>query len=122
MVLLTVLLVMILLYMSGKEESRRKLEYQESLFMQQQIYVKHLEQMQKEMRVFRHDYKNTLTGMYLYAKEGDAQKIQEVLERLEIDFDQKIGEKIHAATQIGNICMPEMKTPCAFQADENEQK
>ncbi len=109
-VLLTVLLVMILLYMSGKEESRRKLEYQESLFMQQQIYVKHLEQMQKEMRVFRHDYKNTLTGMYLYAKEGDAQKIQEVLERLEIDFDQKIGEKIHAATQIGNICMPEMKS------------
>ncbi|MDE7312885.1 MAG: GHKL domain-containing protein [Eubacterium sp.] len=110
MVMLTLLLVGILLHVSGKEESERKIQYQESLILQQQLYVEQLEQMQKEMRVFRHDYKNILSGMYLYAKEGDADKIQDVLERLEIDFDQKIGEKIHAATQIGNICMPELKS------------
>ncbi len=110
MAMLMVLLVLLLLHLSGKEESRRKIQYQESMILQQQIYVEHLEQMQKEMRIFRHDYKNTLTGMYLYAKEGDAEKIQEILEKLEIDFDQKIGEKIHAATQIGNIHMPEMKS------------
>lgn len=110
MVMLTVLIVVILLHVSGKEESERKIQYQESLILQQQLYVEQLEQMQKETRVFRHDYKNILSGMYLYAKEGDAEKIQEILEKLEIDFDHKIGEKIHVATQIGNIRMPEIKS------------
>lgn len=110
MVILTLLLIVILLYVSDKEESMRKIQYQESMLLQQQMYVEHLERMQKEMRAFRHDYKNILSGMYLYAQEGETEKIQKVLERLEIDFDQKIGEKIHVATQIGNIRLPEMKS------------
>ena len=110
MVVLAILLIVILLHISDKEESMRKIQYQESMLLQQQLYVEHLEQMQKEMRAFRHDYKNILSGMYLYAKEGEPEKIQKVLEKLEIDFDQKIGEKIHAATQIGNIQLPEMKS------------
>ena len=110
MMILTILLIVILVHLSDKEESIHKIRYQESMLLQQQLYVEHLEHMQKEMRAFRHDYKNILSGMCLYAKEGEMEKIQKVLEELEIDFDQKIGEKIHAATQIGNICVPEMKS------------
>ncbi len=110
MIVLAVLLIGILLHVSDKQESMRKIQYQESMLLQQQLYMEHLEQMQKEMRAFRHDYKNILSGMYLYAKEGEPEKIQRVLEKLEIDFDHKIGEKIQAAAQIGNIRLPEMKS------------
>ena len=109
-VILLFLLIGCIVYLSKKEENMNKINLQQSIILQQQMYVEHLEQMQQEIRVFRHDYKNMLSGMYLYAKEGEVAKIQNVLEKLEIDFDQKIGEKIHIATQIGNIQIPEVKS------------
>lgn len=109
-IILLFLLIGIVVYLSKKEEYVHKRQLQQSMILQQQMYVEHLEQMQREMRVFRHDYKNMLSGMYVYAKEGETEKIQDVLEKLEIDFDYKIGEKIHTATQIGNIHIPEVKS------------
>lgn len=109
-IMLMFLMIGIVVYLSKKEENANQLHLQQSMILQQQMYVEHLEQMQREMRVFRHDYKNMLSGMYLYAKEGEVEKIQDVLEKLEIDFDQKIGEQIHTAAQIGNIRIPEIKS------------
>ena len=109
-IILLLLLISIIVYLSSRVENAHKLQLQHSMILQQQMYVEHLEQLQKEMRAFRHDYKNMLSGMYLYAKEGEVVKIQKVLEKLEIDFDNKIGEKIHTATQIGNIQIPEVKS------------
>lgn len=109
-VVLVLLHICIIAYLSYKEESAHKLQMQESVILQQQMYAGHLEEMQRDMRSFRHDYKNTLSGMYLHAQEGDVEEIQKILEKLEIDFDQKIGEKIHLTTQLGNIQIPEVKS------------
>ena len=108
-IILTLLLLCLIMYLARREESTRKIQLQESMILQQQMYVENLEEMQREMRIFRHDYKNMLSGMYLYAQEGEVGKIQKTLEKLEMDFDQKIGEKIYATTQMGNIRIPEVK-------------
>lgn len=118
---LILLFVSVLLYLAYQEESSLKLQLQESMLLQQRMYLSHLEEMQKEMRAFRHDYKNTLASMYLYAKEGETEKIQEVLTKLEINFDQKIGKRISLTTQLGNIQIPEAKSLILSKLTKMEQ-
>ncbi len=109
-IILAFLLVCILMYLALRLESSHKIQLQKSMLLQQQMYLENLEELQKEMRSFRHDYKNMLSGMYQYAQDGDMEEIQKALRELEIDFDQKIGEKIRMTTQIGNIRLPEVKS------------
>lgn len=108
--ILALLILCILIDVSDRVKNAHKIQVQKAMILQQQMYMDHLEEMQKEVRRFRHDYKNMLSGLYVYAKEGKSDKIQEALEKLEIDFDQKIGEKIHMTVQVGNIRIPEIKS------------
>lgn len=109
LVLLVLFIFCLLIYLSYIRESRRKLKLQETLLLQQQMYVENLEEIQKEMRAFRHDYKNMLSSIYLCAEEGEVEAMKTYLKNMELDFDEKIGENIRKTTQLGNIHIIEVK-------------
>lgn len=69
--LLTALFLTILLYLTFYTRHRQREELQEMLLLQQQMYIGSLEELQKEVRMYRHDYENVNSGMMLRAKEGD---------------------------------------------------
>lgn len=121
-IVLTFLLMGILMYLSDKEASERKIRLQESMILQQRMYVESLEDLQRDMRAFRHDYKNMLSCMYLSVSEGEVEKIRHTLKSFEFEFDQKLGERIRMTTQIGNIWITEVKSLVLSKLMEMNEK
>lgn len=108
--ILLVLIICLFIYISAKGERDSKIRIQEAMLLEQRHYMENLESMQQEMRAFRHDYKNMLSGMSLYAEEGNTREIRKALQKMEADFDNKVGENIRQAGQLGNIQVPELKS------------
>lgn len=52
-------------------DDARKMEAQRDVIAQQQLYERDLEAIRREMRAFRHDYKNLLAGLSEQADEGE---------------------------------------------------
>ena len=50
------------------------------------MYVESLEDLQRDMRAFRHDYKNMLSCMYLSVSEGEVEKIRHTLKSLSLNL------------------------------------
>ena len=49
-------------------------EYNQIVLHQQQLYIQDLEDIQQNMRAFKHDYKNMMSSLYLNSKEGNIKK------------------------------------------------
>ena len=62
----------------------------------------------REVRAFRHDYKNLLAGLAQQAGEPDG--LRRTLAELDTGFDLRIGEKIRTSVQIGNLQIPEVRS------------
>lgn len=104
--LLYLLIVFIIFGYAGRQEMQKKQIQTQQISMQQQnTYIESLEKLQSEMRKFRHDYKNMMSGMYLQAKEGNMEAVQDFIQDMTIDFDHQVGEQIRRLTQLGNIHM-----------------
>ena len=69
-----------------------------------------LEDIRREVRSFRHDYKNLLAGLSQQAGEGELEAIRFTLSELDADFDRHLGEKIQLSTQIGNLQIPQVRS------------
>ena len=101
---------LIVFHYKGREEWQRKEAATQSLIVQQQeAYIRTLEGMQEEMRRFRHDYKNMMSGMYLTAKEGELTQALDYIQEMTEDFDSQIGGQIRQMSQLSNVCMTEIK-------------
>lgn len=96
-------------YMWREELQQQKLNVQQISLHQQRAYIENLENLQKEMRRFRHDYKNMMSGMYFQAKEGNFKAIQDFIQDMTDEFDSQVGKQIQVLTQLCNIHMPEVK-------------
>ena len=122
----------VLLYITFYARHKQKEEAQETLLMQQQMYIESLEDLGREVRMYRHDYKNMLSGLMLSASEGDMKKIQEFLQESAGNFEEAVGKRILQTTQIANLRQTELKSlvltkmvqmqrlgiPCHFEALE----
>ena len=107
---LVLIAALIVFHYKGREEWQRKEAAAQSLIVQQQeAYIRTLEGMQKEMRRFRHDYKNMMSGMYLTAKEGELTEAMDYIRELTEDFDSQIGGQIRQMSHLGNVCMTEVR-------------
>lgn len=107
---LVLIAALIVFHYKGREEWQRKEAAAQSLIVQQQeTYIRMLEGMQEEMRRFRHDYKNMMSGMYLTAKEGELTEAMDYIRELTDDFDSQIGGQIRQMSQLGNVCMTEIR-------------
>lgn len=82
---------------------------QDTLFSQQTLYIQNLEYIQQEMRLFKHDYQNMLSGIYLHSQNGDSTEVQKTIQNLWDDFDEGIGIKMHMTNQLANIKIMEVK-------------
>lgn len=108
--LLMLFAALVLFHHMGMEEwQRREFASQQIILQQQDVYIKTLEGMQEEMRRFRHDYKNMMSGLYLTAREGELAKTHCFIQEMTEDFDSQIGDRIRQMGLLGNVCMTEVK-------------
>lgn len=107
---MVVLVVGLVLYLAQWSDSARKMEAQRDVIAQQQLYEQDLEVIRREVRSFRHDYKNLLAGLSEQADEGELDELRCALSELDAGFDRRIGEKIRASTQIGNLRVPQVRS------------
>ena len=104
------LAVGLVIYLSQRLDASRKMEVQRDVIAQQQLYERDLEAIRQEVRSFRHDYKNLLAGLSEQADEGKLDQLRTALSELDAGFDRRMGEKIQVSTQIGNVCVPQVRS------------
>lgn len=109
-VALVSLMLGFVIYLAQQFETSRKLQAQQDVIAQQQIYEQDLEVIRQEVRAFRHDYKNLLAGLSQQAGAGELEELCAALSELDAGFDQRLGEKIQASTQIGNLQIPQVRS------------
>lgn len=109
-VTMTALIAGLVVYLAHQFDAARKLEVQRDVIAQQQLYERDLETIRREVRAFRHDYKNLLAGLSEQADEGALEQLRATLTELDAGFDRHIGEKIQVSTQIGNLRIPQVRS------------
>lgn len=62
-----------------------------------------LEELQQEIRAFRHDVTNLFSGLTLQAQEGDLNGIQEFMKKTSSYFDEKLGNEIKQMDCLNNV-------------------
>nr|WP_288887253.1 GHKL domain-containing protein [uncultured Blautia sp.] len=108
--MMAALIAGLVIYLAQRLDAARKLEAQQDMIAQQQLYERDLVAIRQEVRSFRHDYKNLLAGLSQQADEGELDQLRTALSELDTGFDRHIGEKIRASTQIGNVCVPQVRS------------
>lgn len=107
---LVALMVGLVVYLAHRFEDSRALQVQQDVIAQQQLYEQNLEDIRREVRSFRHDYKNLLAGLSQQAGEGELDSLRSTLSELDADFDRHLGEKIQLSIQIGNLQLPQVRS------------
>lgn len=87
------------MYTAGQD----RIKAQEETILQQQAHMALLEELQQEIRAFRHDVTNLFSGLTLQAQEGDLAGIQEFMKRTSGYFDEKLGNEIAQMDGLSNI-------------------
>ena len=100
----------LVVYLARQFDASRRLQAQQDAIAQQQLYERDLEAIRQEVRAFRHDYKNLLAGLSQQAGAGELEQLRATLSELDAGFDQRLGEKIKASTQIGNLRLPQVRS------------
>ncbi len=107
---MAVLLCLLLVYsIFNYGMQKKQMEQQKLSIKQQELYICSLESVQQDMRMFRHDYKNMMSGVYVQAREGNLEAVQEFVSGMMDAFEQQVGNQIRQTTQIGNIRNLEIK-------------
>ncbi|MCI9664648.1 MAG: sensor histidine kinase [Lachnospiraceae bacterium] len=109
-VVLVLLMIGLIVYLAHRFDDSRLLQAQRDIIIQQQIYEQSLEDIRREIRSFRHDYKNLLAGLPLQTQEGAQDVLCATLPELDADFDRHLGEKIRLSVQIGNLRIPQIRS------------
>ena len=107
---MVLLMAVLIIYLAQRFDTARKMQAQRDVIAQQRLYEQDLEIIRREVRAFRHDYKNLLAGLSQQAGEGELEGLRRTLSQLEAGFDQRLGEKIQASAQIGNLQLPEVRS------------
>lgn len=107
---MTVLETAVVVYLSQRLDAVRNVKAQRDIIAQQQLYEQDLEAIRREVRAFRHDYKNLLAGLSEQADKGELDQLRTALSELDVGFDRRIGEQIQRSTQIGNLRIPQVRS------------
>ena len=109
-VVLVVLIAALIVHLAKQFDAARKVQAQQDVIAQQRLYEQDLETIRREVRAFRHDYKNLLAGLSWQAGEGELEGLRRTLSQLDAGFDQRLGRKIQTSAQIGNVQIPEVRS------------
>ena len=75
-VAMVVLMAVMIVYLAQRIDTARKIQAQRDVIAQQQLYEQDLEMIRREVRTFRHDYKNLLAGLSQQAGEGELEGLR----------------------------------------------
>ncbi len=107
---MVVLMAVLIVHLAQRLDTARKMQAQQDVIDQQRLYEQDLEIIRREVRTFRHDYKNLLASLSEQAGEGELEELRHTLSELDAGFDRRLGKKIQASTQIGNLQLPEARS------------
>ena len=87
-----------------KEKLQEKLNQEQTLrYRDMERYSRHIEELYKEVRSFRHDYTNLLTSLRLGIEEEDMEQIKEVYDSVLKDSSQKLQDNKYDMGRLVNI-------------------
>lgn len=104
---MAVLATTLLFHLSLRDMDQRRLLLQEDMLTRQQLYEQSLEELQQELRTFRHDCRNLLAGLAGSSENG---ALSRSFSELEAGFEKRLGEKLRTAAQIGNLRIPQVRS------------
>lgn len=100
-----------IIYLAWRFDAGRRLLVQRDMIDRQRLYEQELEDIRREVRTFRHDYKNLLAGLSGQANGGAAEEeLRKSLEQLDAGLEQRLGAKIKFSAWIGNIQIPQVRS------------
>ena len=109
-------------YIFRCDMQNRRIQEQQMHLRQQELYIQNLESVQRDVRIFRHDFKNRMSGAILHADEGNLQAVQKFITEVTGEFERKVGEKIFQTAQLGNIRITELKGLLAVKAADMQRR
>lgn len=87
-----------------KEKLQEKLDQEQTLrYRDMERYSRHIEELYKEVRSFRHDYSNLLTSLRLGIEEEDMEQIKEVYDSVLKDSSEKLQDNKYDLGRLVNI-------------------
>ena len=87
-----------------KDKLRERLDQEQVLrYRDMERYSRHIEELYKEVRSFRHDYTNLLTSLRLGIEEEDMEQIKEVYDSVLKDSSQKLQDNKYDLGRLVNI-------------------
>lgn len=87
-----------------KEKLQEKLNQEQTMrYRDMERYSRHIEELYKEVRSFRHDYTNLLTSLRLGIEEEDMEQIKEVYDSVLKDSSQKLQDNKYDLGRLVNI-------------------
>ena len=87
-----------------KEKLQEKLNQEQALrYRDMERYSRHIEELYKEVRSFRHDYTNLLTSLRLGIEEEDMEQIKEVYDSVLKDSSEKLQDNKYDLGRLVNI-------------------
>lgn len=98
----------LVIYLARWSDTARKVRAQQDVIARQRLYEQDLENIRAEVRSFRHDCRNLLAGLSWQAGQGE--DLRRTLVELEDGFDRRLGTKIQASAQLGNLQLPEARS------------
>ena len=87
-----------------KEKLHERLDQEQALrYRDMERYSRHIEELYKEVRSFRHDYTNLLTSLRLGIEEEDMEQIKEVYDSVLKDSSEKLQDNKYDLGRLVNI-------------------
>jgi len=87
-----------------KDKLHERLDQEQALrYRDMERYSRHIEELYKEVRSFRHDYTNILTSLRLGIEEEDMEQIKEVYDSVLKDSSQKLQDNKYDLGRLVNI-------------------
>lgn len=106
------------MYAAGQD----RIKAQEETILQQQAHMALLEELQQEIRAFRHDVTNLFSGLTLQAQEGDLAGIRDFMKRTSSYFDEKLGNEIAQMDGLNNIQLYPLRSLLATKLAKMRQQ
>ena len=87
-----------------KDKLHERLDQEQALrYREMERYSRHIEELYKEVRSFRHDYTNLLTSLRLGIEEEDMEQIKEVYDSVLKDSSQKLQDNKYDLGRLVNV-------------------
>lgn len=102
-------LINVMFYMLENMASELELENQKSQNQTLHMYIDELENIHKNLRSFKHDYKNILSSIYVFILDRNVDGLKKYFEENILELEQKTDNTDVRLGFLQNLCLDELK-------------